>query len=184
MASFVEELTWRGMVHDIMPETDATLSKGMTAGYIGFDPTADSLHIGSLVQIMILMHFQRYGHKPYALVGGATGMIGDPSGKSTERNLLDTATLQKNCDGIEKQLAKFLDFDSSTKNSAVLVNNYDWMKSFSLIDFARDIGKHLSVNYMMAKDSVKKRLGAVTRSSKRIPIAISKSHSLVSLFGP
>jgi tyrosyl-tRNA synthetase len=160
MASFVEELKWRGMVHDIMPETDATLSKGMTAGYIGFDPTADSLHIGSLVQIMILMHFQRYGHKPYALVGGATGMIGDPSGKSTERNLLDTPTLKKNCDGIEKQLARFLDFDSSVKNSAVLVNNYDWMKSFSLIDFARDIGKHLSVNYMMAKDSVKKRLGA------------------------
>jgi tyrosyl-tRNA synthetase len=160
MASFVEELKWRGMVHDIMPETDATLSKGMTAGYIGFDPTADSLHIGSLVQIMILMHFQRYGHKPYALVGGATGMIGDPSGKSTERNLLDAPTLKKNCDGIEKQLARFLDFDSSVKNSAVLVNNYDWMKSFSLIDFARDIGKHLSVNYMMAKDSVKKRLGA------------------------
>ena len=160
MSSFVEELTWRGMVHDIMPETTETLAKGMTAGYIGFDPTADSLHIGSLVQIMILMHFQRYGHKPYALVGGATGMIGDPSGKSAERNLLDNETLERNCAGLENQLAKFLDFDSTKENGAVLVNNYDWMKSFSLIDFARDIGKHLTVNYMMAKDSVKKRLGA------------------------
>ena len=160
MASFIEELTWRGMVHDIMPETAETLSKGMTAGYIGFDPTADSLHIGSLVQIMILMHFQRYGHKPYALVGGATGMIGDPSGKSAERNLLDNETLERNCAGLENQLAKFLDFDSTKENGAVMVNNYDWMQSFSLIDFARDIGKHLTVNYMMAKDSVKKRLGA------------------------
>ena len=160
MASFVEELTWRGMVHDIMPETDATLAKGMTSGYIGFDPTADSLHIGSLVQIMILMHFQRYGHKPYALVGGATGMIGDPSGKSAERNLLDNKTLEQNCNGIEKQLSKFLDFDSKKPNGAVMVNNLDWMASFKLIDFARDIGKHLTVNYMMAKDSVKKRLGA------------------------
>ena len=160
MASFVEELTWRGMVHDIMPETAETLSKGMTAGYIGFDPTADSLHIGSLVQIMILMHFQRYGHKPYALVGGATGMIGDPSGKSAERNLFDNETLERNCTGLENQLAKFLDFDSTKENGAVMVNNYDWMQSFSLIDFARDIGKHLTVNYMMAKDSVKKRLGA------------------------
>lgn len=160
MASFVEELTWRGMVHDIMPETDATLAKGMTSGYIGFDPTADSLHIGSLVQIMILMHFQRYGHKPYALVGGATGMIGDPSGKSAERNLLDNKTLEQNCNGIEKQLSKFLDFDSKKPNGAVMVNNLDWMASFKLIDFARDIGKYLTVNYMMAKDSVKKRLGA------------------------
>ena len=160
MSSFVEELTWRGMVHDIMPDTKETLAKGMTAGYIGFDPTADSLHIGSLVQIMILMHFQRYGHKPYALVGGATGMIGDPSGKSSERNLLDSEALAQNCAGLEKQLSKFLDFDSTNENSAVLVNNYDWMQSFSLIDFARDIGKHLTVNYMMAKDSVKKRLGA------------------------
>ena len=147
------------MVHDIMPETAETLSKGMTAGYIGFDPTADSLHIGSLVQIMILMHFQRYGHKPYALVGGATGMIGDPSGKSAERNLLDSETLARNCTGLEDQLSKFLDFDSTKENAAVLVNNYDWMQSFSLIEFARDIGKHLTVNYMMAKDSVKKRLG-------------------------
>ena len=160
MASFVEELTWRGMVHDIMPETDATLAKGMTSGYIGFDPTADSLHIGSLVQIMILMHFQRYGHKPYALVGGATGMIVDPSGKSAERNLLDNKTLEQNCNGIEKQLSKFLDFDIKKPNGAVMVNNLDWMASFKLIDFARDIGKHLTVNYMMAKDSVKKRLGA------------------------
>ena len=160
MASFVEELTWRGMLHDIMPETDNTLAKGMTSGYIGFDPTADSLHIGSLVQIMILMHFQRYGHKPYALVGGATGMIGDPSGKSAERNLLDNKTLEQNCNGIEKQLSKFLDFDSKKPNGAVMVNNLDWMASFKLIDFARDIGKHLTVNYMMAKDSVKKRLGA------------------------
>ena len=159
MSSFVEEITWRGMVHDIMPETAETLSKGMTAGYIGFDPTADSLHIGSLVQIMILMHFQRYGHKPYALVGGATGMIGDPSGKSAERNLLDSETLASNCTGLEDQLSKFLDFDSTKENAAVLVNNYDWMQSFSLIEFARDIGKHLTVNYMMAKDSVKKRLG-------------------------
>ena len=159
MSSFVEEITWRGMVHDIMPETAETLSKGMTAGYIGFDPTADSLHIGSLVQIMILMHFQRYGHKPYALVGGATGMIGDPSGKSAERNLLDSETLARNCTGLEDQLSKFLDFDSTKENAAVLVNNYDWMQSFSLIEFARDIGKHLTVNYMMAKDSVKKRLG-------------------------
>ena len=163
MASFVEELEWRGMVHDIMPETAATLSKGMTGGYIGFDPTADSLHIGSLVQIMILMHFQRYGHKPYALVGGATGMIGDPSGKSAERNLLDGETLERNCAGLEKQLSKFLDFDSNKPNGAVLVNNYDWMQSISLIDFARNIGKHLTVNYMMAKDSVKKRLGSESK---------------------
>jgi tyrosyl-tRNA synthetase len=163
MASFVEELEWRGMVHDIMPETAATLSKGMTGGYIGFDPTADSLHIGSLVQIMILMHFQRYGHKPYALVGGATGMIGDPSGKSAERNLLDGETLERNCAGLEKQLSKFLDFDSNKPNGAVLVNNYDWMQSISLIDFTRNIGKHLTVNYMMAKDSVKKRLGSESK---------------------
>ena len=158
--NFVEELKWRGMIHDIMPETDKVLSEGPTAGYIGFDPTADSLHIGSLVQIMILMHFQRAGHKPIALVGGATGMIGDPSGKSAERNLLDTETLNKNVAGIKNQLAKFLDFGSTTENAALLVNNYEWMSRFSLIDFARDIGKHLTVNYMMAKDSVKKRVGA------------------------
>ncbi len=158
--NFVEELRWRGMVHDIMPETEEQLLKASTAGYIGFDPTADSLHIGSLVQIMILSHFQRAGHKPIALVGGATGMIGDPSGKSAERNLLDEATLAKNIDGIKSQLARFLDFDSNEDNAALLVNNYDWMKEFSLIDFVRDVGKHITVNYMMAKDSVKKRLSS------------------------
>lgn len=158
--NFVEELKWRGMIHDIMPDTDKVLSEGATAGYIGFDPTADSLHIGSLVQIMILMHFQRAGHKPIALVGGATGMIGDPSGKSAERNLLDGETLDRNVTALKTQLGRFLDFDSDKANAAVLVNNYDWMSRFSLIDFARDIGKHLTVNYMMAKDSVKKRLGA------------------------
>ena len=158
--NFVEELKWRGMIHDMMPETDKVLSEGPTAGYIGFDPTADSLHIGSLVQIMILMHFQRAGHKPIALVGGATGMIGDPSGKSAERNLLDAETLDRNVAGIKNQLAKFLDFGNTTKNAALLVNNYEWISRFSLIDFARDIGKHLTVNYMMAKDSVKKRVGA------------------------
>ena len=157
--NFVEELKWRGMIHDIMPDTDKVLSEGVTAGYIGFDPTADSLHIGSLVQIMILMHFQRAGHKPIALVGGATGMIGDPSGKSAERNLLDGETLDRNVTALKTQLGRFLDFDSDKANAAVLVNNYDWMSRFSLIDFARDIGKHLTVNYMMAKDSVKKRLG-------------------------
>ena len=158
--NFVEELKWRGMIHDMMPETDKVLLEGPTAGYIGFDPTADSLHIGSLVQIMILMHFQRAGHKPIALVGGATGMIGDPSGKSAERNLLDAETLDRNVAGIKNQLAKFLDFGNTTKNAALLVNNYEWISRFSLIDFARDIGKHLTVNYMMAKDSVKKRVGA------------------------
>ncbi len=158
--NFVEELRWRGMLHDIMPDTENRLQEGMTVGYIGFDPTADSLHIGSLVQIMILMHFQRAGHKPLALVGGATGMIGDPSGKSAERNLLDEATLQKNIDGIQAQLERFLDFKSDAPNAAELVNNYDWMKEYLLIDFVRDIGKHLTVNYMMAKDSVKKRLSA------------------------
>lgn len=161
--NFVDELKWRGMIHDMMPETDKVLSEGTTAGYIGFDPTADSLHIGSLVQIMILMHFQRAGHKPIALVGGATGMIGDPSGKSAERNLLDGETLDKNVAALKNQLGKFLDFDSNNENAAVLVNNYDWMSRFSLIDFARDIGKHLTVNYMMAKDSVKKRLGAESK---------------------
>ena len=158
--NFVEELRWRGLIHDIMPDTEAYLQENTISGYIGFDPTADSLHIGSLVQIIILMHFQRAGHRPLALVGGATGMIGDPSGKSDERNLLDAETLQKNCEGIQQQLARFLDFDAQNDNAAVLVNNYDWMKDYSLIDFSRDIGKHLTVNYMMAKDSVKKRLGS------------------------
>lgn len=158
--NFVEELRWRGMLNDIMPDTEQHLLDNPSAGYIGFDPTSDSLHIGSLVQIMILIHFQKAGHQPIALVGGATGMIGDPSGKSDERNLLDAATLQKNIDGIKNQLSKFLDFDSGKKEAAILVNNYDWMKDYTLIDFSRDIGKHLTVNYMMAKDSVKKRLGS------------------------
>jgi len=143
-----------------MPDTEDYLNSTPTTGYIGFDPTADSLHIGSLVQIIILMHFQRAGHKPVALLGGATGMIGDPSGKSDERNLLDAETLAKNNAGIEQQLRQFLNFDAADTNAAVLVNNYDWMKSYSLIDFSRDIGKHLTVNYMMAKESVKKRLGS------------------------
>ena len=158
--NFVEELRWRGMLHEIMPETEDHLNQNITSGYIGFDPTANSLHIGSLVQIMILIHFQRAGHRPIALVGGATGMIGDPSGKSDERNLLDAEALQKNVDGIRNQLQKFLDFDPANPKAAQLVNNYDWTKDYSLIDFSRDIGKHLTVNYMMAKDSVKKRLGS------------------------
>lgn len=158
--NFVEELKWRGMLHDIMPETADHLNQGSTAGYIGFDPTADSLHIGSLVQILILMHFQRAGHQPIALVGGATGMIGDPSGKSDERNLLDAQTLEINVNGIKKQLSRFLDFSIDRNNPALLVNNFDWMKEYTLIDFSRDIGKHITVNYMMSKDSVKKRLGS------------------------
>jgi len=156
--NFVEELRWRGMLHDMMPETEEYLLKNKTTGYIGFDPTADSLHIGSLVPIILLMHFQQAGHNPIALVGGATGMVGDPSGKSEERNLLDEETLAKNVAGVKAQLARFLNFDSTTENAAQLVNNYDWMKEISLIEFVRDIGKHITVNYMMAKDSVKKRL--------------------------
>ena len=158
--NFVEELRWRGMLHDIMPETEAHLLANSSSGYIGFDPTADSLHIGSLVQIMILIHFQKAGHRPIALLGGATGMIGDPSGKSDERNLLDSEALERNVSGIKQQLEKFLDFKKTNTAAAQLVNNYDWMKNYSLIDFSRDIGKHLTVNYMMAKDSVKKRLGS------------------------
>ena len=158
--NFVQELQWRGLLHDIMPETESFLIEKSTKGYIGFDPTADSLHIGSLVQIIILMHFQKHGHSPIILVGGATGMIGDPSGKSDERNLLDQATLEKNCSGIQSQLERFLDFNSSLPNPAILVNNYDWMKSYSLIDFSREVGKHITVNYMMAKESVKKRLSS------------------------
>ena len=154
----VEELQWRGMVHDIMPGTEDQLSKEMTTAYIGFDPTSDSLHIGSLVPIILLVHLEKSGHKPIALVGGATGMIGDPSGKSDERNLLDEATLNHNVAGIKSVLSRFLDFNSESENSPVLVNNYDWMKTFSFIDFARDVGKRITVNYMMAKDSVKKRL--------------------------
>lgn len=158
--NFVEELKWRGMIHDIMPGTEELLSKEMTAGYIGFDPTADSLHIGHMVQVMLLVHFQRAGHVPVALVGGATGMIGDPSGKSEERNLLDETTLRKNQEGIKKQLSRFLDFQADRKNKALMVNNYDWMKEYSFLGFIRDIGKHITVNYMMSKDSVKKRLGS------------------------
>jgi len=158
MKNFVEELQWRGMVHDIMPGTEEQLNKGMTTAYIGFDPTSDSLHIGSLVPIIILVHLQKCGHKPIALVGGATGMIGDPSGKSDERNLLDEAALEKNVAGIKRVLSRFLDFNSTEANAPVLVNNYDWMKEFSFIGFVRDVGKRITVNYMMAKDSVKKRL--------------------------
>jgi tyrosyl-tRNA synthetase len=158
--NFVEELKWRGMIHDIMPGTEELLEKEITKGYIGFDPTADSLHIGHLVQVMLLVHFQRSGHVPIALVGGATGMIGDPSGKSEERNLLDETTLRKNEEGIKKQLSRFLDFSAGRKNRAIMVNNYDWMKEYSFLSFIRDIGKHITVNYMIAKDSVKKRLGA------------------------
>ena len=155
--NFVEELSWRGMLHDIMPETEELLTSEMVSGYIGFDPTADSLGVGNMVQIMTLVHFQRAGHKPIALVGGATGMVGDPSGKSAERNLLDLETLQHNLDCQKKQLEKFLDFDCGA-NSAEIVNNYDWFKEFDFLGFIRDVGKHMSVNYMMAKDSVKKRL--------------------------
>ncbi len=161
--NFVEELKWRGMLHNIMPGTEEQLQKEMTTAYLGIDPTADSLHIGHLVGVMILKHFQAAGHKPIALVGGATGMIGDPSMKSQERNLLDEATLAKNQAGIKKQLERFLDFHSDAPNAAVMVNNYDWMKDFSFLAFIRDIGKHITVNYMMAKDSVKKRLSADSR---------------------
>ncbi|MCF6350736.1 MAG: tyrosine--tRNA ligase [Flavobacteriaceae bacterium] len=158
MKNFVEELQWRGMLHDIMPGTEAQLLKETTTAYIGFDPTADSLHIGSLVQIILLMHLQKCGHKPIALIGGATGMIGDPSGKLDERNLLDEETLQKNINGVKAQLERFLDFSSNKDNAAELVNNYDWMKNLTFLEFARDIGKHITVNYMMSKESVKKRL--------------------------
>jgi len=157
---FIEELTWRGMIHSMMPGTEEQLAKEMTTAYVGIDPTADSLHIGHLVSVMMLRHFQRAGHKPIALVGGATGMIGDPSGKSAERNLLNEETLRHNQDCIKAQLAKFLDFDSDAANAAELVNNYDWMKEYSFLNFIRDIGKHITVNYMMAKDSVKKRLSS------------------------
>jgi tyrosyl-tRNA synthetase len=160
MSGLIQELQWRGLIHTIMPGTEEQLEKEMTTGYCGFDPTADSLHVGSLVPILLLMHMQRHGHKPIALVGGATGMIGDPTGKSAERNLLDEETLDRFVAGIRGQLERFLDFDSSKVNAAVMVNNYDWMKNFSFIDFARSVGKHITVNYMMAKDSVKSRLGA------------------------
>jgi len=155
--NFIEELRWRGMIHDIMPGTEEEFAKGMTSAYIGFDPTGDSLHIGSLVQIMILVHLQRAGHKPFALVGGATGMVGDPSGKSQERNLLDDKTLQHNLNCVQKQLEQFLDFNAD-KNAAEVINNYDWFQNISFLDFIRDVGKHISINYMMSKDSVKSRL--------------------------
>ena len=158
MKNLVEELKWRGLVHDMMPGTEEQLLKEPTSTYIGFDPTSDSLHIGSLVPIILLMHLRNFGHRPIALVGGATGMIGDPSGKSDERNLLDEATLNHNVEGIKSLLSKFLDFNAKDENAPVLVNNYDWMKTFSFINFARDVGKRITVNYMMAKDSVKKRL--------------------------
>ena len=163
MKNFVEELRWRGMIQDIMPGTEEKLLEGPTAAYVGIDPTADSLHIGHMVSIMILKHFQNCGHKPLALVGGATGMIGDPSMKSQERNLLDEETLSHNVACIKAQLSKFLDFESDSPNRAELVNNYDWMKGYSFLDFTRDIGKHITVNYMMAKDSVKKRLSSESR---------------------
>ena len=162
MKNFIEEVTWRGMLHDVMPGTEEHLMEQMRVAYVGIDPTADSLHIGHLVGVMLLKHFQAAGHKPLALVGGATGMIGDPSGKSNERNLLDEAALTRNQNAIKAQLSKFLDFDSSENNAAEMVNNYDWMKDFSFLDFIRDVGKHITVNYMMAKDSVKKRLNGET----------------------
>lgn len=158
MISFIEELRWRGMLQDMTPEIEEHLSKGMASAYLGFDPTADSLHIGHLVGVMTLLHFQRAGHKPFALVGGATGMIGDPSFKSSERNLLDKTTLDHNVTCIQSQLSKFLDFSGASSNKAELVNNYDWMSQFSFLDFIRDVGKHITVNYMMSKDSVKRRL--------------------------
>ncbi|WP_289038483.1 tyrosine--tRNA ligase [uncultured Zobellia sp.] len=162
-SNFVEELKWRGMLHDAMPGTEEHLMNEMQSAYVGIDPTADSLHIGHLVGVMMLRHFQLAGHKPYALIGGATGMIGDPSGKSAERNLLDEPTLRHNQEAIKEQLSRFLDFDGDGDNAAILVNNYDWMKDFSFLDFIRDVGKHITVNYMMAKDSVKKRLSAESK---------------------
>ncbi len=158
MNTFIEEMKWRGMLQDIMPGTEEQLSKEITNGYIGFDPTSDSLHIGNLVPILLLVHLQKAGHKPVALVGGATGMVGDPSGKSEERNMLSEEVLNKNVEGIKKQLTKFLDFESNAPNAAIMVNNYDWFKNISFLDFIRDAGKYITVNYMMAKDSVKKRL--------------------------
>lgn len=156
--NFVDELKWRGMIHDIMPGTEELLAKGQTTAYVGIDPTADSLHVGHLVSVMMMKHFQLAGHKPIFIIGGATGMIGDPSGKSQERNLLNEETIQKNMDGIKAQLSRFIDFNSTASNAAVMLNNYDWMKKFSFLDFIREIGKHITVNYMMAKDSVKRRL--------------------------
>ncbi len=163
MKNFIEELQWRGMLHDSMPGTEEHLLEKMRSAYVGFDPTADSLHIGNLVPIMLLAHYQRCGHRPIALVGGATGMIGDPSGKSSERNLLDEKTLRHNQECVKAQLGHFLDFTSDAENAAILVNNYDWMKEFSFLEFIRDVGKHITVNYMMAKDSVKNRIGSESK---------------------
>ena len=156
--NFVEELKWRGMIHDIMPGTEEQLAKEQTTAYVGIDPTADSLHVGPLVSVMMMKHLQMAGHKPIFIIGGATGMIGDPSGKSQERNLLDEDTIRRNMEGIHAQLSRFIDFNSSASNAAIMLNNYDWMKEFSFLDFIRDIGKHITVNYMMSKDSVKRRL--------------------------
>lgn len=156
--NFVDELKWRGMIHDIMPGTEELLAKGQTTAYVGIDPTADSLHVGHLVSVMMMKHFQMAGHKPIFIIGGATGMIGDPSGKSQERNLLNEETIHKNMEGIKAQLSRFIDFNSTASNAAIMLNNYDWMKQFSFLDFIRDVGKHITVNYMMAKDSVKRRL--------------------------
>ena len=158
--NFVDELKWRGMIHDIMPGTEELLAKGQTTAYVGIDPTADSLHVGHLVSVMMMKHFQMAGHKPIFIIGGATGMIGDPSGKSQERNLLDEETIRKNMAGIKAQLSRFIDFNSTASNAAIMLNNYDWMKQFSFLDFIREIGKHITVNYMMSKDSVKKRLSS------------------------
>ena len=158
--NFVDELKWRGMIHDIMPGTEELLAKGQTTAYVGIDPTADSLHVGHLVSVMMMKHFQMAGHKPIFIIGGATGKIGDPSGKSQERNLLDEETIRKNMAGIKAQLSRFIDFNSTASNAAIMLNNYDWMKQFSFLDFIREIGKHITVNYMMAKDSVKKRLSS------------------------
>ena len=162
-SNFVQEIKWRGMLHDAMPGTEEHLLSGMQSAYVGIDPTADSLHIGHLVSVMMLRHFQLAGHKPFVLIGGATGMIGDPSGKSAERNLLDEATLRHNQEALRQQLSRFLDFESNADNAALLVNNYDWMKDFSFLDFIRDVGKHITVNYMMAKESVKKRLSSESK---------------------
>src|SRR5688500_566286 len=163
--NFIDELRWRGLIQDIMPGTEDQLNKESTTGYIGFDPTADSLHIGSLVPILLLVHLQRAGHKPLALVGGATGIVGDPSGRTSERVMLGEADLKKNLAGIEKQLRKFLDFDPARRNAAEVVNNYDWFQGYGFLDFIREVGKHITVNYMLAKDSVRKRLDSETGMS-------------------
>ncbi len=184
--NFVEELKWRGMIQEIMPGTEEQLQKELTSGYVGIDPTADSLHIGHLVSVMMLKHFQRAGHRPIALIGGATGMIGDPSMKSQERNLLDEDTLRHNQSAIKAQLSKFLDFDSDRPNAALLVNNYDWMKDFSFLSFIRDIGKHITVNYMMAKDSVKKRLNgesSVGMSFTEFSYQLLQAYDYLHLYG-